>query len=210
MSTPLPPRLRDLIKHLPFAYDDFDAANAAFQTWLDDGTEQSRRVVDLWIYVYVALYFHRKHASGHFESSSDYEETFGHAFEKAREKTDTIRQPDRFASWVSVVCKNTFLNAMRRVQKQSSIEGGNLSLVDEEPPPSPDSLFVTQLFERAIHRLSPYLQEVARLFLLQEKSYHEISEATGKSVATIRVYKQRVVQQLREDPDVRDLNDSFP
>lgn len=210
MSSSLPPRLHDLVKHLPFAHDDFDAANSAFQTWLDDETEEARQIVDLWMYVYVALYFHRKYAAGDFESPSDYEETFGRAFEKARAKIDTIRHPDRFASWVSVVCKNTFLNAMRRVPEQSSIEGDNLSLVDEEPPPSPDSAFVTHLFERAIDRLSPYLQDVARLFLLEDKSYHQISEATGKSVATIRVYKQRALKQLREDPDIRDLNDSFP
>jgi len=206
MTTPTS-RLRSVLDQLPFAVDDTDAANEAFRRW-KTGDDAAKRIVDLWTYCYVCRYFLGKSAGGNFDSAAAPERLITRAYEKVRDKRDTVRNPDRYANWVSVVCKNTFLNHTRRNRRPQSIDdekGPTLRADDRESPQKVG--FVEESLEAAIDRLPNYLQEPARLYFLEDCNFQEISEAVDKPVPTIRTYKHKAVQRLREDETLREYVD---
>jgi len=207
MTTPSS-RLRTVLDRLPFAVDDTDAANEAFRRWRTDDAEAGR-IVDLWTYCYVCRYFLGKSAGGNFDSAAAPEQLITRAYEKVRDKRDTVRNPDRYASWVSVVCKNTFLNHTRRDRRAQSIdeEKGPTLRADERGRPQKVG-FVQESLKAAIDRLPNYLQEPARLYFLEDRDFEEISEAIDKPVPTIRTYKHKAVQRLREDETLREYVDA--
>jgi RNA polymerase sigma factor (sigma-70 family) len=207
MTTPSS-RLRTVLDRLPFAVDDTDAANEAFRRWQTDDAAEAKRVVDLWTYCYVCRYFLGKSAGGNFDSAAAPEQLITRAYEKVRDKRDTVRNPDRYASWVSVVCKNTFLNHTRRDRRAQSIdEEKGPTLRADERGRSQTVGFVQESLEAAIDRLPNYLQEPARLYFLEDRDFEEISEAVDKPVPTIRTYKHKAVQRLREDETLREYVD---
>lgn len=47
--------------------------------------------------------------------------------------------------------------------------------------------------------------------LLEGRSYADIAEATGRSLATTRTYYSKAIARLRDDPDLRALHeDALP
>ena len=160
----------------------------------------AKRLVDLWTYCYVCRYFLSKSTKGTFDNTSDADELTTRAYRKVEKNRDSVRNPDRYANWVSVICKNTLLNYTRRTQFSESIEEeeGPTLTSDEEHPVAKVG-FVREAFNEAIERLPPYLQEPARRYFLEDQEFEEISEAIGKPVATVRTYKHKAVKQLRTD-----------
>ncbi len=198
-------RLQTVIDRLPFAVDDTEAANEAFRRWRIEGNSETERVVDLWTYCYVCRYFLAKSASNAFDSAAAPDRLITRTYEKIQDKRESVREPGQYASWVSVVCKNTFLNHTRRDRVAKSID-------DEEGPVlRSDEVctvreigFVRETFERALERLPDYLQEPARLYFLEDLDFEEISDTIGKAVPTVRTYKHKAVQKLREDETLRE------
>ena len=215
MPTPVS-ELRTVIDRLPFSVDDTDAANEAFRRWAKGNDPDAERLVDLWTYCYVCRYFLSKSTKGTFNNTSDADELTTRAFRKVQNNRDDVRNPDQYASWVSVVCKNTLLNYTRRDQFSESIEEEEgPTLTSNEGRPVADIGFVREAFDEAIDRLPRYLQEPARLYFLEDQGFKEISEAIGKPVATVRTYKHKAVKQLRTDDRLReyverpDIEESF-
>jgi RNA polymerase sigma factor (sigma-70 family) len=200
--------LRTVIDRLPFSVDDTDAANDAFRRWRDGDDPGAKRLVDLWTYCYVCRYFLSKSTTGTFENPSDADELITRAYRKVEENREGVRNPARYANWVSVVCKNTFLNYTRRDQFSESIEAekGPVLMAEEETPVAKVG-FVREAFDEAIDRLPEYLQEPARLYFLEDREFEEISEAVGKPVATVRTYKHKAVKQLRTDDRLQEYVD---
>lgn len=204
MTTPSS-RLQTVIDRLPFAVDDTDAVNEAFQRWRTEGDAEAERLVDLWTYCYVCRYFLAKSASNAFDSAAAPDRLITRTYGKIQDKRESVRAPGQYASWVSVVCKNTFLNHTRRDRVAESID-------DEEGPIlQSDEVcvvreigFVRETFERALERLPDYLQEPARLYFLEDLDFEEISDAIGKAVPTVRTYKHKAVQKLREDETLQE------
>jgi DNA-directed RNA polymerase specialized sigma24 family protein len=118
-------QLRTVIDRLPFPVDDTRAANDAFRRWTQDNAQAAKRVVDLWTYCYVCRYFLSKSARGTFQNASDADELTTRAYQKVQKHRDSVRDPSRYANWVSVVCKNTLLNYARRNRFSESIEKEN-------------------------------------------------------------------------------------
>lgn len=207
--------LRTVIDRLPFPVDDTDAANEAFRRWAEGNDPDAERLVDLWTYCYVCRYFLSKSTKGTFENTSDADELTTRAYQKIQNNRDGVRNPNRYASWVSVVCKNTLLNYTRRDRFSESIEEDeDIRLTSNEAQPVAEVGFVREAFDEAIDRLPRYLQEPARLYFLEDQGFEEISEAIDKPVATVRTYKHKAVKQLRTDdrlreyverPDVREM-----
>ncbi len=204
MSTPSS-ELRTIIDRLPFSVDDTDAANDAFRHWAEENDPDAEHLVDMWTYCYVCQYFLSKSTRGTFDSPSDADELITRAYRKVLENRDGVRNPDRYANWVSVICKNTFLNYTRRDQFSESIEDedGPTLTADEETPVA-EVGFVREAFNEAIDRLPTYLQEPARLYFLENQEFEEISEAVDKPVATVRTYKHKAMKQLRTDERLRE------
>ncbi len=204
MTTPST-KLRSVLDRLPFSVDDTEAANDAFRDWRERDDVQSGRLVDLWTYCYICRYFLTKAAQDKFHNASDADELITEAYQKVQGNRENVRDPDCYASWVSVICKNTFLNYTRRDRFSESIndeEGPELAV--DEAPPVAEVGFVRQAFAQAINRLPNYLQEPAQLYFLEHKEFEEISEAVGKPVATVRTYKHKATKHLRNDDTLRE------
>jgi len=200
--------LRTVLDRLPFSVDDSDAANDAFGRWLEDDDQDAKRVVDLWTYCFVSRYFLAKAAGDAFETAAAADELITRTFQKVQKNRDNVRNPDRYTNWVSVVCKNTFLNYTRRDRVAASInddEGPTLKATEARP--IPEVGFVREAFSQAIDRLPNYLQEPARLYFLEDREFEEISEEIGKAVPTVRTYKHKAVKKLREDDTLREYVD---
>ena len=56
---------------------------------------------------------------------------------------------------------------------------------------------VRQALVGAVQRLSPKLQAVVMLALVEDQPYADIAEALGVSIATVKVRMFRAVRQLR-------------
>lgn len=204
MSTPSS-ELRTITDRLPFSVDDTDAVNDAFRRWKEEEDPDAEYIVDLWTYCYVCRYFLTKSAGDTFDNTSDADELTTRAYRKVQKNRSEIRDPDRYANWVSVVCKNTFLNYTRRDRFSESIEsteGPTLSA--DEDRPTADIGFVRETLVEAIQRLPNYLREPARLYFLEDRGFEEISEEVGKPVATVRTYKHKAVKRLRDNEKLRE------
>ena len=200
-------RLRTVLDRLPFPVDDTDAANDAFRRWTHQQDADAERLVDMWTYCYVCRYFLAKSTSGAFDSAAAPDQLITRTFEKVQEKRDGVRDPDRYANWVSVVCKNTFLNHTRRDRSSDSINEERGPTLRAEETRLPEVGFVREAFSEAIDQLPDYLQEPARLYFLEDREFEEISDEIGKAVPTVRTYKHKAVKQLREDERLREYVD---
>lgn len=201
--------LDEVAAYLPFHVDDVDAANAAFQRWQTTGSAEDLELVELWMYCYTRRYFIAKFLRDSIHGPTALDQLVGKAFTKARDKLDSVRQPERFASWVSVVCRHTFLNFLRRYREHAVLDEARLPA-----PPRPehfehDRRTAHRAVERAIKRLPPSLQEIARLKFLENRPYDYIVEVTGRPAASVRSYVNKAVVRLREDPDLLALLHEF-
>jgi RNA polymerase sigma factor (sigma-70 family) len=192
-------RLQNVLERLPFAVDDTDAANEAFRRWRQQGKEEEKHTVDLWTYCYVSRYFLAKSArKTTFTNVSDADELTTRAFQKVQQSRDSVRNHERYASWVSVICKNVLLNYVRRDRYAESIQDEDGPTLTAQARQSVAEVgFVQEAITDAIDELPSYLQEPARLYFLENLGFSEISEAIGKPVATVRTYKHKAVKQLR-------------
>jgi len=207
MSAPAS-ELRTIIDRLPFSVDDTGAANAAFREWIDGNDPGAERVVDMWTYCYICRYFLSKSSQGAFNHASDADELITRAYRRALENRDNVRNPSRYANWVSVICKNTLLNYARRDQFSESIEEEDgPTLPAEERQPVAEVGFVREALDEAIDRLPQYLQKPARLYFLEDREFEEISDAVDKPVATVRTYKHKAVKRLRTDERLQEYMD---
>ena len=195
-------RVGSLAERLPFRLSDTEAANEVFQQWLD-GDEQRKRDLDLWTYCYIWKYFLVKKAQKSITEAAAIDDLIARAYQKVEQNRTEIQNPSRYASWVSVVCKNTFLNHARKDRVTESIhDEDGPELVAEPSGVEPDTL--SQPLLQAIDRLPPYLQQTARLYFLERRTFPEIAEVVGKSVATVRTYKHKAIQRLRDDEALRE------
>lgn len=197
--------LRTVIDRLSFSVDDTEAANEAFRRWKVRNTDEAERTVDMWTYCYVCRYFLSKAAGEAFDRAAAPDELITRTYEKIRDNRDNVREPGQYAHWVSVVCKNTFLNYTRRLHRADSINGERGPTLRAENKDSVDTLgFVRETFEEAIDRLPDYLQQTARLYFLEDQDFEEISETIEKAVPTVRTYKHKAIQKLREDDTLQE------
>lgn len=207
MTTPIS-RLRTVTERLPFSVDDTQAVNGYFQKCREEADPEAERVVDMWTYCYVCRYFLTKSAGDALRSAAAPAALISRTYEKIQENREGVRDPSRYANWVSVVCKNTFLNHKRRNRKEESIHEEKGPTLRAENPQTTERLgFVQEAFEDAIDQLPNYLQEPARLYFLEEMEFDEISEEIGKAVPTVRTYKHKAVRRLRQDETLREYVD---
>lgn len=197
--------LDSVLDHLPFPIDDTAAANDAFRRWSNGQHPKDERIVDLWTYCYVTRYFLAKSTRGDLTAAADADKLIKRTYEKIEDKREGVRNPDRYAHWVSVVCKNTFLNHMRQDHISESIDAeGGPTLSARTSAPVADIGFVEEALVEAISQLPDYLKEPARLYFLEDRSFEEISDEIGKPVPTVRTYKHKAVTRLQEDERLRE------
>ena len=192
-----------LASRLPFHIDDMESANAAFMRWHESGSPSDRRVVQLWTYCFIRRYYLVKFLQESTYGAADLDELIAKTFEKAERAFDEISRPSRYASWVSVVCKNTYLNYRRSRKPSFSIdEEGSPPLVAETPGAYDDVGLAREAVLRAIDRLPDYLRECVRLRFIDGLSYTEIGERTGHPLPRIRSYINKAMGKFRSDEEL--------
>lgn len=197
--------LDDLASRLPFHIDDVTSVNQVYARWRVRGRESDHQVVQLWTYCFIRRYFLVKFIRDFETRASDFDELVDKAFMKAEASDRLVNDPTRYASWVSVVCKNTFRNYLRDRRRPVSLEDEDVpTLVAEIPRAYVDAGLAHQALLKAIERLPVYLQECVRLRYIDGLGYGEIAERTGHPPASIRAYIYKAVQRLRSDDDLRD------
>ena len=193
-------RLDAVAAALPFAIDDYAAANAAFVAW--HATRGSRRIVDMWAYCYVQRYFLTRFVRETGGSPSDLDVAVTTAYERVHRSLDSVRDPSRFAQFVSVVCKNTLLNNRSRRRGFDALD--ETAPADPETPAEGwDAPVVRRAVAAAIAALPEGIRETARLRFLEAMDYPAIAERTGHGVPTLRAYAAKATRRLREDPALR-------
>ncbi|QXD13801.1 sigma-70 family RNA polymerase sigma factor [Rhodocaloribacter litoris] len=191
---------------LPFHLDDTERVNEVFRTWRTRETPETRRLVDVWTYCYTWRYFLMKFMQEPAYDTADFDVLVENAYRKIERHRGELDADNLYAQWVSVVCKNTFLNYVRRRRRKLPLD--NLDDTRNVPPPSPDSLDAGTVYlavRHAIDRLPPALQEAARMRLLENATYEEMGNRLGKPLPTLRTYVNKAIKRLRKDPGLRHL-----
>ena len=200
-------RLGAVAAHLPFAVDDYDAANDAFARWRATGHDGALRDVELWLYVYTQRYFLTRFARER-GAASDLDACVERVLARVRARFDAIERTDRFASYVSVVCKNTLRNHRRdrretvAVDEALAAHAPGTTLV-ADPVRDYDAALVRRQVEAAIASLPDALREITRLRVLERRPYEAVAELTGHPLATVRTYASRGTARLRGHPRLR-------
>ena len=195
-----PPGTDSLSAQLPFHIDDIEQVNNTFTIWKKYKRKRDKRIVDLWTYCYVRRYFAFKLLKNKLQDITDVDILVGKVFTKIIKTHDTVKFQDKYASWVSVICKNHFKNHLRAMRRYVPlIQEDYQTMQHLVQEPGFDLPFVYQVVQDAITRLPNYLQQVATMRFLEDKSYKEISSDTGKEVQVIRSYIHKAIHRLRED-----------
>lgn len=119
---------------------------------------------------------------------------------------DSVQDPAAYASWVSVVGRNAYLNYKRSRPTVRSVKEADLSYDAERQMESRmDGTCVRRSVEDAIGRLPAFLRAVATMRLVEDRDYDCISAATGKSKPTVRAYMNKALDRLRTDELLRRL-----
>lgn len=193
-------KLDKLVNHLPFHIDNVKSANAAYLTWLKTREKEAQKIVDLWTYCFVWRNLLIKFSRSANLDPADFDLIVANTFERIIKRRHTIRNHQRYASWVSVVCRNQFVNHVRSSRKNLHLsELQSAGLVAEPEEIDDDVLVLIQVLEQAIQRLPEYLREVALLRVLGHLTYDEIMDRTGKKIEVVRSYVNKALQRLRKD-----------
>ena len=152
-STPFS-HLDKLVARLPFPLDATDQVNAAFERWQTQGSEEDELKVTLWTYCYVMRYFLVKSVRGSIRGASDVDALVARVYRKVERNRESVEDGSRYANWVSVICKNTFINYVRRRPTEQSIQDdGGPTLVADTPEAYHNAGFVMEALHEAISRL---------------------------------------------------------
>jgi DNA-directed RNA polymerase specialized sigma24 family protein len=122
-------------------------------------------------------------------------------YEQVVTKRHTLRTNERYASWVSVVCHNLFVNYVRsgRPVLIHGLRGASLMSLPKEEAEE-DVVVLFRAITSAIERLPGYLRPIAELRLVHERSYEEIAFLLDKNVVVVRSYVNKALNRLRQDP----------
>jgi RNA polymerase sigma-70 factor, ECF subfamily len=199
--------VESLLHTLPFQLDDYPAVNEAYRR-ARRGDSRAEHVVNTWAYCYVFRYLAYRFLTHKDRPLSDFDALLTKTYFKIVSHRSTVRDDTRFTIWVRVVCRNLFINYLRRPREYVGVE--------EEvhcAPHSPraegdlDAGLIVETLEAAVADLPEYLKEVASLRYLQQLSYEEIILATGKPASLVRSYAHKALLRLRKNPDLKSFYD---
>jgi len=200
--------LEALAARLPFHPDDQAAVVALYERWCTSRHPKDLRLLELWLYCFVGRYFMFRMLRERHLSEVELEQLIGDTFLRLRRQLDSVREVDRFVSWVGTACRNAFLNYLRNLRRRPIPE-------PDDPPfeaPEAEAHLVREDLTRllpvlaaAVERLPDFLREVARLALLEGLTYHEISRRLKRPPGTVRVYLSRAFRRLRQDPALQEF-----
>ena len=198
-------RLNALAARLPFHLDDVERVNTVFLRWHTSRGEDDRETLDIWVYCRTQWYVLNKLAKDTEATPNDFDQLSAVLFTKVRSGMGSVREPDRFANWVTVVCRNAYVNERRKERPRDELDEEMLK--DDTAPVlmDMDRAEIMRTVEGAIDRLPLSLSGVGRMKLLEGKTYKQIAEVTGLPLSSVRTYTAKALARLREDPEIREI-----
>lgn len=192
---------RDVAAALPFALDDVEAVNACSVRWHENGDPREKQTMDVWAYCFTRRYFVLKQRDRR-QIQTAHEELVERAYRNVIDKVEQLKNPDRFASWVSKICKNTYINFLRRTHHVTVVEDIEIygEAVDHNTSQRLDLEEFVRALAMAIAMLPEFSREIAERRLLKKQSYKQISQDLERPIATVRTYAHRAVHALRKNP----------
>ena len=199
--------LNEVATLLPFHLDDAKQVNDTFIRWRQDKAAADKRLVDIWTSCFVYRYFLVKFAASEAHRYLAFDRLVATAFADVLRNLRRVRQPECYAGWVSTICRNTLINHLRAHRTTVTLEQDAPALVVEDPvcTSGRDATVLHQSIRSAIDALPDFLRDVARMRLLENRSYGAIQEATGKPLATLRAYVNRAIDHLRRNTTLQAL-----
>ena len=129
------------------------------------------------------------------------EELMQETFVRAYNNRNNLRDDTKLAAWIFGIARNTALNALRsrRVAADKLADADHDEIAGTEP--SPDELLLSKELDSVIGKALRSLSEDKRLVftlkVLQQKSYEEIVEITGHSIAKLKIDLHRAKAEMR-------------
>ena len=199
-----------LASRLPFGLDDTQEVNSIYLAYRRNRTDGSDFLVDLWTYCYIRRYYLIKFIREEGFRAAELDQIVEKTYKKVEKCISQLEREDRYAQWVSVICKNTYINFVTRRQYVTALDGSTehecvapeTGVVED-----PAALYLT--LSRAIERLPVFLRNVVRMRFVEDLSYEEISRLTGKSIPTVRSYVHKACLRFRRDPGMRAYEDWY-
>ena len=123
-------------------------------------------------------------------------------FIKAFLKFETYNPSQKFKNWIFTICKNTFLDTLRKQGNAVTYLEDQLYFEVNDTKPSPvDLLILKENYLNLLNKigqLNKSDQEIINLFYLEDLSYEQITERLNISYANARTKLNRVKHKLRK------------
>lgn len=198
-------RLSPLVERLPFDIDDVEAVNKAYLRWRDSRSEEVKENVLVWGYCYVYDYFLTRFVHERVSQASDFDYLVSRVYTRIQNKLPSVKDPARFAQWVSVICCNALKNFRRDRKEPAEEVEETFKALDPEGTALYDRRLTRRALLRAFDTLPPAQQEVAQMKLIDHLEYKEIEERTDRSIGTVRSLMAKALTRLRQHPELRAL-----
>ena len=192
-----------IARRLPFAIDDYEAAGEAFARWRASGSDEDRKTVEFWAYCYTYRYFYTQFARERTSGASDLDDAIDKAYKRILDHLEDVREPLRFAAFVSVICKRTLLNHRARRRPTTEVEERIAPTAPAMTAATYDGPVIRHTVAQLIDDLPESIREIARMRLIDQAPYEHIAEVTGRPLPTVRTYVSKALARLRQDPRLR-------
>ena len=123
-------------------------------------------------------------------------------FIKAFLKFETYNPSQKFKNWIFTICKNTFLDTLRKQGNAVTYLEDQLYFEVNDTKPSPvDLLILKENYLNLLNKIGQLNnsdQDIINLFYLEDLSYEQITERLDISYANARTKLNRAKHKLRE------------
>ena len=123
-------------------------------------------------------------------------------FIKAFLKFETYNPSQKFKNWIFTICKNTFLDTLRKQGNAVTYLEDQLYFEVNDTKPSPvDLLILKENYLNLLNKIGQLNnsdQDIINLFYLEDLSYEQITERLNISYANARTKLNRAKHKLRE------------
>lgn len=196
--------LETLAARLPFSMDASHRVNEAFVAYMHHERIEDKRLVDLWTYCYVRRYFLVKFIREARYRASELDQLVEKTYRKVERARPSITHHDRYAQWVSVVCRNMYVNFVARRKPITGLPAADIPVpVDDERDVDVNAAALHTSLIQAIENLPTFLRATAHMRFVENLSNEEIARMIGKRSGTVRAYVHKICKRFREDRELR-------
>jgi len=114
------------------------------------------------------------------------------AFVKACEKLENLRRADRFAAWLTQICRNTAYQLARDRRRSMPAPPVQVTYVETPALDGPD----LNLVKEAVDQLAPMYREIVVLHYYNRMDYRQIAATLGIAGHTVRGRLFRARKQI--------------